>query len=47
VVGGGLMMWVLLHYTRLITILKKAADRPIGFVGSAVMLNASSNPGSR
>ena len=35
VVGGGLVMWLLLHYTRMITILKKAADRPIGFVGSA------------
>jgi hypothetical protein len=45
VVGGGLMMWLLLHYTRLITILKKAADRPIGSVGSAVMLNAKLKPG--
>ena len=45
VVGGGLMMWLLLHYTRLITILKKAADRPIGSVGSAVMLNARLKPG--
>ena len=39
------MMWLLLHYTRLITILKKAADRPIGAVGSAVMLNAKLKPG--
>ena len=45
VVGGGLVMWLLLHYTRLITILKKAADRPIGFVGSAVMLNAKLKKG--
>jgi len=45
VVAGGLVMWLLLHYTRLITILKKAADRPIGFVGSAVMLNAKLKPG--
>jgi hypothetical protein len=45
VVGGGLVMWLLLHYTRLITILKKAANRPIGFVGSAVMLNAKLKPG--
>lgn len=45
VVSGGLVMWLLLHYTRLITILKKAANRPIGFVGSAVMLNAKLKPG--
>jgi hypothetical protein len=45
VVSGGLVMWLLLHYTRLITVLKKAANRPIGFVGSAVMLNAKLKPG--
>jgi hypothetical protein len=45
VAGGGLMMWLLLHYTRLITILRRAADRPIGYVGSAVMLNAKLKPG--
>ncbi len=45
-VGGGLMMWVLLHFTRLLTILKRAADRPIGHVGSAVMLNAKLKPGA-
>jgi hypothetical protein len=33
-------MWLLLHFTRLLTILKRAADRPMGHVGSAVMLNA-------
>ena len=38
--GGGVMMWLLLHFTRLMTILKKAANRPIGHVASAVMLNA-------
>jgi len=37
---GGVVMWVLLHFTRMVTILKKAADRPIGHVASAVMLNA-------
>lgn len=39
-VGGGLIMWALLHFTRLMSIMRKAADRPIGYVGSAVMLNA-------
>jgi hypothetical protein len=37
---GGVVMWVLLHFTRMVTILKKAADRPMGHVGSAVMLHA-------
>ena len=37
---GGVVMWILLHFTRLMTILKKAANRPVGHVGSAVMLNA-------
>ena len=39
-VVGGLVMWALLHFTRLMNVLRKAADRPIGHVGSAVMLNA-------
>ena len=43
--GGGVVMWILLHFTRLLTILKKAADRPIGHVGSAVMLNAKLKKG--
>ena len=42
---GGVVMWVLLHFTRLMTILKKAANRPVGHVGSAVMLNAKLRPG--
>ena len=42
---GGIVMWVLLHFTRLVTILKKAADRPIGHVASAVMLNAKLRKG--
>ncbi|MFN7152144.1 MAG: glycerate kinase [Acidovorax sp.] len=39
-VGGGLVMWALLHFTRLMNVMKKAANRPMGYVGSAVMLNA-------
>lgn len=38
--AAGVVMWVLLHFTRLMHILKKAADRPIGHVASAVMLHA-------
>lgn len=40
-----LVMWVLLHFTRLMTILKRAANRPIGHVDSAIMLNAKLKPG--
>ena len=42
---GGIVMWVLLHFTRMVTILKKAADRPIGHVASAVMLHAKLKKG--
>ena len=41
----GLVMWLLLHFTRMMTVLKRAANRPIGYVGSAVMLNAKLKPG--
>ena len=34
-VSGGLLMWLLLHFTRLMTVLKRAAHRPIGHVDSA------------
>jgi hypothetical protein len=37
---GGLVMWALLHFTRLVKVLERAANRPIGHVDSAVMLNA-------
>lgn len=40
---GG-VMWMLLHFTRLMQVLKRAAKRPIGFVDSAVMLNAKLRP---
>ena len=44
-VAGGLVMWLLLHFTRLMHILKTAADRPVGYVGSAVMLNVKLKAG--
>ena len=44
-VSGGLMMWLLLYFTRLMTVLKLAANRPIGHVDSAVMLNAKLKTG--
>lgn len=42
---GGLLMWVLLHFTRMMQVLRRAADQPIGYVASAVMLNAKLKPG--
>ncbi|MDQ3059208.1 MAG: glycerate kinase [Pseudomonadota bacterium] len=39
------VMWLLLHFTRLMQVLKRAASRPIGQVDSAVMLNAKLKPG--
>ena len=44
-VSGGLVMWVLLHFTRMMQVLKRAANRPIGYVDSAVMLNAKLRAG--
>ncbi len=44
-VASGIVMWLLLHFTRLTKVLGKAADRPIGDVASAVMLNARLKPG--
>lgn len=44
VVTGG-VMWVLLYFTRLMHIMKRAAGRPIGYVDSAVMLNAKLKTG--
>ncbi len=42
---GALVMWLLLHFTRMMQVLRRAADRPVGFVDSAVMLNARLQPG--
>ncbi|MBL8335204.1 MAG: glycerate kinase [Rhodoferax sp.] len=41
----GLVLWMLLHFNRVMAILKRAADRPMGYVDSAVMLNAKLRPG--
>lgn len=39
-VTGGIVMWMLLHVNRTMQVLRRAASRPIGYVDSAVMLNA-------
>lgn len=44
VTAGGIVMFLLLHFTRTMQVLKRAADRPIGYVASAVMLNAKLKP---
>jgi hypothetical protein len=38
--GGALVMFLLLHFNRMMHVLRQAAERPKGYVGSAVMLNA-------
>lgn len=45
-VAGAIVMWALLHVTRMMQVMKRASDRPIGYVGSAVMLNAKLKPGA-
>ena len=45
VVASMMVMWALLHFNRLMQVLKRAANRPIGYVDSAVMLNAKLKAG--
>ncbi len=39
------VFWVLLNFNRTMAVLKRATNRPIGYVDSAVMLNAKLKPG--
>jgi len=39
------VMYLLLQFNRLMHVLKKTANRPKGYVGSAVMLNVKLKPG--
>jgi hypothetical protein len=41
----GIVMWMLLHFTRLMKVLQRASNRPVGYCDSAVMLNARLRPG--
>ena len=43
---GALVMWVLLHFTHMLQVLRRAAGRPKGHVQSSVMLNARLHPGA-
>ena len=42
---GGIVMWMLLHFTRMMKVLQRASNRPVGWCDSAVMLNAKLRPG--
>lgn len=44
-VAGGIVMWMLLHFTRMMKVLQRASQRPVGYCDSAVMLNAKLRPG--
>jgi len=44
-VVSGIVMWMLLHFTRMMKVLQRASQRPIGYCDSAVMLNAKLRPG--
>ena len=41
---GAVVMWVMINVNRTMSIMRKAANRPIGYVSSAVMLNARLKP---
>lgn len=41
---SGMVFWFLLHWTRMMQILKRAVKRPVGYVDSAVMFNAKLKP---
>jgi len=42
---SGIVMWLLLHFTRMMKVLQRASSRPVGYCDSAVMLNAKLRPG--
>lgn len=42
---GMVVMWLLLHFSRMMQVLKRTANRPVGYVDSAVMLNAKLRKG--
>jgi len=45
VAASALVLWFMLHFNRTIQVLRRAANRPLGHVDSAVMLNAKLKPG--
>ncbi len=43
--AAGLVMWALLNMTRMLVVLRRTAQQPVGAVASAVMLHARLAPG--
>ncbi len=39
-VASGLVFWLLWQFNRVVRVMKRSADAPVGFVASAVMFNA-------
>ncbi|MET0544301.1 MAG: glycerate kinase [Variovorax sp.] len=44
-VSGAIVMFLLMHFNRTMQVMKRAANRPIGYADSAVMLNAKLKAG--
>ena len=44
---GGLVMWAPMHMSRMLLVLRRAAQRPVGTVASAVMLHSRLARGMR
>lgn len=44
-VSGAILMFLLMSFNRTMQVMKRASNRPIGYVDSAVMLNAKLKPG--
>ena len=42
--SGVIVMFLLMHFNRTMQVLRRAANRPLGYVDSAVMLNAQKEP---
>ncbi len=42
---GLVVMWALMHFSRIMQVLRRANGRPVGYVDSAVMLNAKLRKG--
>ena len=41
----GFVMWLLMHFTTVLVIMRRARNRPIGYVGSVVMLHTKLKAG--
>jgi hypothetical protein len=44
---SGLALWVTVYVTRVIAVMKRAADRPVGHIDSAVMFNSQLKVGQQ